>query len=187
MLAAASAVAGGVVAAALVLLVVGLFGGLNHASQSAAASASGVSAPAEASEKVQPVMPVGYVQTSGTPDDRYVRSYRCAAGYQPVDMPIGKKTELDGTSISVVAKMAGPESYDDQISVTVHAKLGLHQSLAAVIINTGAHNRAPDLYPQSVITPTVAPGGTVDFTLATAAYAENYSHEGITNITFCLN
>lgn len=110
--------------------------------------------------------------------------YRCAAGFMPVQIPIGTTDrpaldKVDSSSFSLAEK----KEYDTQKSVTLKIKLGAALSAPSAIINTEGHHRAPTLYPQHVLQLALTPEGTGEYTLDSKAYDENYTN--IIDVTVC--
>jgi hypothetical protein len=118
----------------------------------------------------------------GSKGNEYDRSYRCKAGFESVQVPVGKTVQKDGAVYTLDEKRA---SYGDQTSVTFHVKLAANVSAPTLIVNTGAHNLGVAVYPQSLINAALQAGGTGDWTFQTGAYAENYRGAGITDVTAC--
>lgn len=131
----------------------------------------------------------GIKRTMGVPGDQYEGEFVCAAG-KPVTATVGRSTStvnsVKGLTLSVRGTWEGRETYHDQLSVLVDIKTGTSQLVPAMIINTGAHVKAPDFYPQAVIPFQLRPDGTSHLEISTAGYVENYESDGITSVTVCV-
>jgi hypothetical protein len=127
------------------------------------------------------------VLTAGEEDSTSERAYKCGSGLETVRLPTGKSIERDGSSFSLTDKPAKRKVYEDQESVKLTLKLGKNESLPAIIVNTAAHEKAPDLYPQTARAVNIQPGGKAKFVFRTSAFADNYENLGITDITLCLS
>ena len=119
-------------------------------------------------------------------NDGNAGEYACKQGYESLQIPVGKTVQRDGSTVSLSEKRPA-EFLADQQSVQLSIKLSATDSVPSVIINTGAHKKRPDLWPQSTLKLDLKKGGSGTYTLLSSAYAENYTVDGITDITLCIH
>lgn len=131
-----------------------------------------------------PAESVAVVQLEGTGEDQPKKAaYRCAAGYAPIQVPVGKTVQADGATYEL--KETRPEYSTDQESVKLRIQLPVGVSAPSAIVNTAAHNRMPELYPQYKLEIALNAGGKGDYILLTRGYADVFTSVGITDVTIC--
>jgi hypothetical protein len=176
---------------AILLFVAALLGGLTAGGLSLlvqgstpSASAPAVSTPPTTPPKAIPAADAsnGAELQPGSKGNEFDRSYRCKAGFESVQVPVGKTVQKDGATYTLDEKRA---SYGDQTSVGFHVKLADGVSAPTLIVNTAAHNMDVAIYPQFLIKAALQAGGTGDWTFQTGAFAANYRGAGITDVTAC--
>jgi hypothetical protein len=120
---------------------------------------------------------------SGEENGQYERTYGCAGGYTTADVPVGRVSTVNGTTLEVREDRT---DYGYQNSVTFNVTLGNGAELGGVIIVSAANVRRPDLYPQYKLDLPVVANGIATATVQSVPYAPNYREEGINNLRFCL-
>lgn len=128
------------------------------------------------------------IQTSGELDDGYDRTYACAASQTTFPITVGVPVKLpDGTSFTLTETNPDRAAYENQEGVVLEVTTGARLYVGALIIDTMAHAKRADLYPQAAVKVDVAPSETASFPFRTSTYSANYNTTGITKITVCAN
>ncbi|HEU5187870.1 MAG TPA: hypothetical protein VFT87_05220 [Candidatus Saccharimonadales bacterium] len=125
--------------------------------------------------------PVAVELVPGSKGNQYDATYRCKEGYQVIQVPVGKTEWKDGSKFTLDEE----RPYYGQERVIFKVTLS-NEWIASGIINTAAHNKAPNLYPQHKLFVNMPAGSTASWPFQTRAYANNYETVGITDITVCL-
>ena len=128
--------------------------------------------------------PSGVVMLTGKPDDNYRRTYACASGTTTLVVPVGRTVSHKGTVVTIKGNVG---TYSDpQGSVTLVMTAGPGATIPAVFVDTRAHDKRPDLYPQTAHKVGLTSGSSVSYVLSPYDYTNNYEDEGITQITACV-
>lgn len=110
-------------------------------------------------------------------------AYRCKANFMSVQVPTGG-TSQNGATYHL-EQFKGEDGLQHHVIFKVTLPAGVEAP--TIIVNTSAHNYAPDTYGNKVLQVALEPGATGEYSLETSAYADNYiSMGGITDITVCM-
>ena len=110
-------------------------------------------------------------------------AYRCKANFTSVQVPMGD-TKQNG-AIYHLEQFKGEDGLQHHVIFKVTLPAGV--AAPTIIVNTSAHNYAPDTYGNKALQVALEPGATGEYPLETSVYADNYiSKGGITDITVCM-
>ena len=132
--------------------------------------------PSTPEETIEPGIDESVVTTDGS-------SYTCTVGFMPVQVPLGQTIQSNGASFTLGETRGTAGIYQEtaEVSVTLPANV----VAPTMIVNTAAHNMAPNVYPQYPLQIALEVGGTGNYTLVPGAYTDNFTEVGITDVTFC--
>jgi hypothetical protein len=171
-----------------------LFRGSSTPIASAPVTVTAAPAPAPATNTPPTTQPKAVQAADNTPAAELVpgskgygsgATYTCKQGTTPLQVVTGKTAQKDGTTLSLKEDLSSLNS-TDQFSVSLHVQLDKAAVAPTLIINTAAHNQAPESYAQRLFEVWLQPGTSGDYRFLTLSYADNYTSEGITDITACI-
>lgn len=136
------------------------------------------------------ITPENAVVSAEDPDDP--SALTCADGLSAVDLPLGSRQDIDGTSFELNEKMTTVPEYSSRVpvqeSVTLKVNLVAGMSLPAVVIHAADDSTYSHPEDDQLVLG-LSPGGTGSYTIITSAYVsyQDSFEDRVTDLTLCLD